>query len=59
MDLKEFAQDFLENVDLAVEDGNTSREEELTTGFLEYIEDTGEINAPELCIINKRGVGLK
>ncbi|MBR1941544.1 MAG: AIPR family protein [Bacteroidaceae bacterium] len=58
MDLKEFAQDFLENVNLAVEDGTTTRVEELTTGFLEYIEDTGEINAPELCIINKRGVGL-
>lgn len=53
MNLKEFAQEFQENVKMSVEMGNTDYEHELASAILEYLEDNGEVNAPELCEFQK------
>lgn len=53
MNLKEFAQEFQENVKMSVEMGNIDYEHELASAILEYLEDNGEVNAPELCEFQK------
>lgn len=54
MDLREFASDFQENIKMAVEMGNTDYDQELASAILEYLEDNGEVNVPELCVFQKR-----
>lgn len=53
MDIKEFAREFLENVKLSVEMTGTEYDQELATSILEYMEDNGEVNAPEICTFQK------
>ncbi len=53
MDIKEFAQEFQDNVRMAVEMGNLDYEQELAAEIIEYIEDNGEVNAPEICCFQK------
>ena len=53
MDIKEFAQEFIEGIKTSVEMNETDYNQELATAILEYIEDNGEINAPELCMFQK------
>lgn len=53
MDIKEFAREFLDNVNMSVEMTGADFEEELATSILEYIEDNGEVNAPEICSFRK------
>lgn len=53
MNLKEFAQDFINNVKIAVEMGEKDYDLELASDILEYVTDSGEINAPELCYFQK------
>jgi len=53
MDIREFAIEFQDNVKMAVEMGNTDQEQELASAILEYIEDNGEVNVPELCVFQK------
>ena len=58
MDIKEFAKEFLENVRLSVEMTGADYDQELAASILEYIEDNGEVNAPELCSFKKTQVRL-
>ena len=53
MYLREFASDFQENIKMAVEMGNTDYDQELASAILEYLEDNGEVNVPELCVFQK------
>ena len=53
MDIREFAQEFQENVRVTVEMGNTDADTEIAKGILEYMEDNGEVNAPEICTFQK------
>lgn len=53
MDLREFAADFHDNIKMAVEMGNTDYDQELASAILEYLEDNGEVNVPELCVFQK------
>ena len=53
MDIKEFAQEFIENVKMSVEMTGTDYDFELATSILEYMEDNGEVNAPEICSFQK------
>lgn len=53
MDIKEFTQDFHDNIKMAVEMSNADPDEELASAILEYIEDSGEVNVPELCVFQK------
>lgn len=53
MDIKEFAQEFIDNVKTAVDMGNKEYDLELASDILEYMTDSGEINAPELCYFQK------
>lgn len=53
MDIKEFAQEFLDNINVAVEMGNTDYDQELAGAILEYLEDNGEVNNPEICSFQK------
>lgn len=53
MDIREFAQEFQENVKTASEMGNTDYDQELASAILEYLEDNGEVNAPEICTFQK------
>ena len=53
MDIKEFAQEFIDNVKLAVEMQGSDYDQELATSILEYMEDNGEVNAPEICSFQK------
>lgn len=53
MNINEFAQEFQENIKIAVEMGKTDPDQELASAILEYIEDNGEVNAPELCAFQK------
>ena len=53
MDIKEFAQEFLDNINVAVEMGNTDYDQELASAILEYLEDNGEVNNPEICSFQK------
>ena len=38
---------------MAVEMGNTDYDQELASAILEYLEDNGEVNVPELCVFQK------
>lgn len=58
MDIKEFAQEFLDNINVAVEMGNTDYDQELANAILEYLEDNGEVNNPEICSFQKLEQGL-
>ena len=49
MDIKEFAQEFRDSINVAVEMGNTDYDQELAGAILEYLEDNGEVNNPEIC----------
>ena len=53
MDIREFASEFQENIKMAVEMGNTDYDQELANAILEYLEDNGEVNVPELCVFQK------
>ena len=53
MDIKEFAQEFIENVKMSVEMTGADYDQELATSILEYMEDNGEVNAPEICTFQK------
>lgn len=53
MDIKEFAQQFKANVNTAVEMGHNDYDTELAISILEYLEDNGEVNAPEICTFQK------
>ena len=53
MDIKEFAQEFIENVKMSVEMTGSDYDQELATSILEYMEDNGEVNAPEICSYQK------
>lgn len=53
MDIKEFAQEFQDNVKTASEMGKTDYDQELASAILEYLEDNGEVNAPEICTFQK------
>lgn len=53
MDIKEFAKDFLENVKMSVEMNESDYDEELASSILEYVEDNGEVNAPQICSFKK------
>ncbi len=53
MDIKEFAQEFIENIKMSVEMTSTDYDFELATSILEYMEDNGEVNAPEICSFQK------
>lgn len=53
MDIREFATNFIENVKTAAELECKDYDQELAESILEYIQDTGEVNAPELCVFQK------
>ena len=53
MDIKEFAQEFIENVKMSVEMTGADYDQELAISILEYMEDNGEVNAPEICTFQK------
>lgn len=53
MDIREFAQEFQDNVKTASEMGNTDYDKKLASAILEYLEDNGEVNAPEICTFQK------
>ncbi|MBQ8968894.1 MAG: AIPR family protein [Bacteroidaceae bacterium] len=53
MDIKEFAKDFIDNIRLSAEMNGTDYELELAIGILEYMEDNGEVNNPEICAFQK------
>lgn len=53
MDIREFAQEFQDNVRVTVEMGNTDYDTEIAKGILEYMEDNGEVNALEICTFQK------
>ena len=53
MDIKEFAKDFIDNVKMSVEMNDLDYDQELATSILEYMEDNGEVNAPEICSFQK------
>ena len=53
MDLKEFAQEFKESAEIAAENGGNDLDLELASSILEYLEDNGEVNVPEICAFKK------
>ena len=53
MNIKDFASDFLESVNNTIETTGQEYDIELAKSILEYIEDSGEINAPEICCFKK------
>ena len=53
MDIKEFAREFEDNIKVAVEMGNSDFDRELATSIIEYMEDNGEVNNPEICSFQK------
>ena len=53
MDIKDFAKEFVENINLSAEMNGTDYDLELATGILEYMEDNGEVNNPEICAFQK------
>ena len=58
MDIREFAKNFIENVKMTVEMAAVEYDHELASCILEYIEDTGEVNAPEICSFQKTRVRI-
>ena len=53
MDIKEFAQEFIDNIKMSVDMTGADYDQELAAGILEYIEDNGEVNAPQVCSFKK------
>lgn len=53
MDIKEFAKEFIDNVKMSVDMTSVDYDHELATSILEYIEDNGEVNAPQVCSFKK------
>lgn len=53
MDIREFAQQFQENVITSSEMGKNDYDTELASQILEYLTDSGEVNNPELCTFQK------
>lgn len=53
MDIKEFAKEFIENVKMSVDMSGVDYDEELASCLLEYIQDNGEVNAPQVCAFKK------
>ena len=53
MDIREFAQEFQDSVKTASEMGDKDYDQELAEAILEYLEDNGEVNAPEICTFQK------
>ena len=53
MDIKEFAQEILDNAALTAELEGADFEEELSKTIIDYIVDTGEVNAPEICTFKR------
>lgn len=49
----EFAQQFIDNVKTSVEMNGTDYDEELASSIIEYMEDSGEVSAPEICSFQK------
>lgn len=58
MDLSEFAVDFLEGSLITVEDEKISQEDSITNDILEYLFDSGEVIAAELCHYKVRGIKI-
>lgn len=58
MQLSEFAIGFLEEALITVEDENISQEDAITNDILEYIIDSGEVVAGELCHYKVRGIKI-
>ena len=55
MDIKEFAQDFMESVKETSEMLSSDFETELADSILEYVQDSGEIGTPDICSFSNRG----
>lgn len=53
MDIREFAQEFQDNIKIAAEMGQTDYDQELAGAILEYLEDNGEVDVPEICTFQK------
>ncbi len=53
MNIKEFAQEFLDNAKMSAELNGTDFDEELSNSIIEYIVDNGEVNAPQICTFKK------
>ncbi len=53
MDLKDFATQFVENTQTAVEMNDSDYDQELAATIIEYMEDNGEVNSPERCAFQK------
>lgn len=53
MDIKEFAKQFIDNVNTTVEMNGTDFDEELASSIIEYMADSGEVSAPEICTYQK------
>ena len=53
MNIKEFAQELIDNTRLSAELTGADFDEELANTIIEYIVDTGEVNAPEICTFKK------
>ena len=58
MELSEFAIGFLEEALITVEEEKISQEDAITTDILEYIIDSGEVIAGELCHYKVRGIKI-
>lgn len=53
MDLREFAIDFIETANISAESGSGDYTQELASSILDYIQDNGEVNVPEICTFKK------
>ena len=53
MNIKEFAQDFLENAKMSSEISGNDLDSELAQGILDYMIDSGEVMTPEICTFKK------
>ncbi len=58
MDLKEFAQEFNDSVRESAELLESDFDSELASSIIEYIQDSGEVGAPELCNFSKRNTAV-
>jgi hypothetical protein len=58
MELEEFANDFLESALITVEDENISQEDAITSDMLDYVIDSGDVVAGELCHYKVRGIKI-
>lgn len=58
MELSEFSIEFLEGSLITVEDEGISQEDSITNDIIEYIIDSGEIIAAEICHYKVRGIKI-